>query len=55
MFVNDLIAQTGNDLVSREHYNSEEIRERIHTLSEEWEQLTSASAEKGLTHRIESQ
>ena len=33
--------------MSREHYNSEEVRERIHTLSEEWEQLTSASAEKG--------
>ena len=41
--------QTGNDLVAREHYNSEEIRESIHTLTEEWAQLTSASAEKGTT------
>ena len=39
--------QTGNDLVSREHYNSEEVKERIHTLTLEWEQLTSASSEKG--------
>ena len=39
--------QTGNDLVSREHYSSEEVRERIQTLSQEWKQLTTASTEKG--------
>ena len=39
--------QTGNDLVSREHYNSDEIKERIHTLSQEWKQLSAASNEKG--------
>ena len=39
--------QTGNDLVSREHYSSDEVRERIQTLSQEWKQLTTASTEKG--------
>ena len=39
--------KTGGELVSAEHYRSEEVRDIVQTLSQSWKELSSASNEKG--------
>ena len=39
--------KTGGELVSAEHYRSEEVRGIVQTLSQSWKELSSASNEKG--------
>ncbi len=39
--------QMGNGLVSAGHYRSEEVRDSVQTLTQDWKTLTAASAEKG--------
>ena len=40
-------SKTGGELVSAEHYHSEEVRDIVQTLSQSWKELSSASNEKG--------
>jgi hypothetical protein len=42
-----VIPQVGSELVAAGNFHGEEVREIVQSLSQEWKQLSSASAKKG--------
>lgn len=42
-----VIAKVGSELVAAGNFHGEEVREIVQSLSQEWKQLSSASAKKG--------